>query len=42
MLPIQIVVGVGVLLSVCEGTKRKEYIELKSIVIAYFDKILKR
>lgn len=35
ILPIQIVVGTGVFLAVCEATKLPEYIEVKSIVIDF-------
>lgn len=41
ILPIQIVVGAVGFFIVCETTKLPEYLEVKEIVISYFEKIIK-
>ena len=42
MLPLQIVVGAIITISICELTKLSEYIELKEIVIPLLNKVFKR
>ena len=42
MLPLQIVVGATITISICEATKLPEYLELKGIVMPIINKIVKR
>lgn len=42
LLPLQIVVGVIIAISICEGTKLPEYLELKGIVLPMLKKVIKR
>ena len=42
LLPLQIVTGAIIIISICEGTKLSEYLELKGIVMPIVNKIIKR
>lgn len=42
MLPLQIVVGATITISICESTKLPEYLEIKGIVMPMINKIIKR
>lgn len=42
MLPLQIVVGAIITISICEATKLPEYIEIKEIVTPLLNKVIKR
>jgi O-antigen/teichoic acid export membrane protein len=42
MLPLQIVVGTIITISICESTKLPEYLEIKGIIMPVINKIIKR
>ena len=42
MLPLQIIVGAIITISICEATKFPEYVELKGIVMPLINKVIKR
>lgn len=42
LLPLQIVVGAGITIVICEATKLPEYFEIKVIVMPFINKVIKR
>ena len=42
MLPLQIIVGAIITISICEATKLPEYLEIKGIAMPIINKIIKR
>ena len=42
ILPLQLILGAVLVVLICELTKKEEYIELKTIICSYKDKLLKR
>lgn len=42
LLPLQILVGVTIVISICEKTRLPEYIEIKGIAIPFINKIIKK